>query len=90
MQLSDKARISNDVLARKVGEETVMLHLTDGTYFGLDPVGTRIWELLTEGKSLVEICDIMIDEYDVSRDAIERDVIRLADELAARGLIVAA
>ncbi|OGA18527.1 MAG: hypothetical protein A3G25_21730 [Betaproteobacteria bacterium RIFCSPLOWO2_12_FULL_63_13] len=88
MKLSDKARIANDVLARKVGEETVMLHLTDGTYFGLDPVGTRIWELLGEGKSLSEICDAMIDEYDVSRDAIERDVITLAEELAARGLIV--
>lgn len=90
MQLSDKVHITDDVLARKVGEETVMLHLTDGTYFGLDPVGTRIWELLGEGNSLSEICEVMIDEYDVSRETIERDVMSLAEELAARGLIVPA
>lgn len=87
MKLSEKARISQDVLARKVDEETVMLDLANGTYFGLDPVGTRIWELLGEGKTLAEICDVMRGEYDVSREDIERDVINLVGELVNRGLV---
>lgn len=87
MKLSEKAKVSQDVLARKVDEETVMLDLANGTYFGLDPVGTRIWELLSEGKTLAEICDAMTDEYEVSRENIELDVMNLVEELANRGLI---
>jgi len=90
MKLSDRVRIPQEVLARQVGEETVMLDLANGSYFGLDPVGARIWQLLADGKTLVEICDVMVDEYDVTRDDIERDLLSLLDDLKARGLIVAA
>jgi hypothetical protein len=53
-------------------------------------VGARIWHRLGEGKTLAEICDIMIDEYDASREQIERDVMRLVEELGANGLVGAA
>ena len=87
MRLSDKVKIPEEVLARQIGEETVMLDLANGTYFGLDPVGARIWQLLVEGRTLAEVCDAMMTEYEVSREDIERDVARLAEELAERGLI---
>ena len=90
MKLSDRVKIPEEVLARQVGDETVMLDLAKGTYFGLDPVGARIWQLLGEGKTLAQVCEAMIDEYDVSRDDIERDVMRLVEELIERGLIVPA
>ncbi|MND05317.1 Coenzyme PQQ synthesis protein D [compost metagenome] len=67
-----------------------MLDLQSGTYFGLDAAGCRIWELLSEGMTLAQVCEAMTQEFDVSRDEIERDVARLAEELAARGLIVLA
>ena len=63
MKLSERVRIVQQVIARQVGEETVMLDLASGTYFSLDLVGARIWQLLGEGKTLAEICDVMIDEY---------------------------
>ena len=87
MRLSDKIKIPDQVLARQIGGETVMLDLAQGPYFGLDPVGARIWQLLADGKTLAEVCDAMMTEYDVTRDDIERDVARLAEELADRGLI---
>ena len=90
MKLADRVRIPQEVLARQVGEETVMLDLANGTYFGLDPVGARIWQLLVEGKPLVEICDVMEGEYDATRDDIERDLLSLLDDLKAHGLIVPA
>jgi len=64
-----------------------MLDLANGTYFGLDPVGARIWQLLGDGKTLWEVCDVIMDEYEVSRHDIERDVINLVAELENRGLI---
>jgi len=90
MKLSDKIAVPEQVLARQVGDETVMLDLANGTYFGLDPVGARIWQLLVEGETLEQVCDIMTGEYEVSRDDIERDVLNLVEELVKRGLIVPA
>jgi hypothetical protein len=87
MKLSDKVSIPAQVMARTVGDETVILDLASGTYFGLDPVGARIWELMGEGKTLGETCDRMIEEYEVSREELERDTLRLAQELADQGLI---
>jgi hypothetical protein len=90
LKLSDKVKFPEEVLARQVGEEAVMLDLARGTYFGLDPVGARIWQLLGQGKTLAEVCDAMVDEYDVSREVIERDVAKLVQELVDRGLVAPA
>jgi Coenzyme PQQ synthesis protein D (PqqD). len=87
MKLSDKITIPTQVMARQVGEETVILDLANGTYFGLNPVGARIWQLMGEGKTLAEICETMLAEYDVSRENIERDVLKLAEDLSMKQLI---
>ncbi len=87
MVLSDKVTIPVQVMARQVGDETVILDLASGTYFGLDPVGARIWQLLGEGKTLDDVCEVMLSEYEASREEIERDVLRLAEELGAKKLI---
>ena len=87
MRLTDKVTVPEQVMARQVGEETVILDLASGTYFGLDPVGARIWQLMTEDKTLAEVCATMLAEYEVTREDIERDVLRLAEELRAKQLI---
>ena len=87
MDLHEKVVISQQVIAREVGEELVILDLAGGTYFGLDAVGMRIWQLMGESKSLAEICEVMLDEYDVSRAELERDIMILAGELSTRNLI---
>ena len=87
MKLSDRVSIPPHVMARTVGDETVILDLANGTYFGLDPVGARMWELMGEGKTLAEICEELLEEYEVSRDDLERDTLRLTQELADQGLV---
>lgn len=67
-----------------------MLDLASGTYFGLDPVGARLWQLLAEGRTVAEACEVLAGEYDASREQIESDVDLLVTELAANGLVVAA
>ena len=90
MKLTDRVRVPQEVLARQVGGETVMLDLAKGAYFGLDPVGARMWQLLAGGKTLVEVCDAIVEEYDVSRDAVEQDLLGLVADLMAQGLLVPA
>ena len=87
MTPSSKITISPNVVSRAVGDETVILDLESGTYFGLDSIGARVWQMMGEGKTLSEICDVMVDEYDVSRETLEQDAVRLASELAAKRLI---
>lgn len=91
MQLSDRFTVSDDVVAREVGGEMVLLDLSSGQYFGLDSVGGRIWELLTERPhELRELCDIIEAEFDAPRDRIEADLLTLARQLQDQELIAAA
>ncbi|MBL0351635.1 MAG: PqqD family protein [Dechloromonas sp.] len=88
MELTDKVTIPVQVMAREVGEEIVILDLAGGSYFGLDPVGARIWELMGEGRTLAEISATMLEEYEVTAEQLQGDVIKLAGELAERGLVL--
>lgn len=90
MNLTSTVSIPPQVMARTVGEETVLLDLASGTYFGLDPVSTRIWHLLSEGNTVAAVCDNMLTEFDVTRDTLEADVMRLLGELRDKGLVNAA
>jgi hypothetical protein len=90
MMFEKPISIPTDVMARQVGDETVLLHLGSGSYFGLDPVGTRIWHLLSEGKTPPDIRDLLVTEFEVTREQLERDIERLLLELLAQGLIGAA
>ena len=87
MNLSDIVTIPPQVIARLAGDETVILDLASGTYYGLDPVGARIWQLMAEGKALASVCETLVDEFDVSRETLELDVLRLTKELCAKGLV---
>jgi hypothetical protein len=87
MDLTQRIIIPKEVMSRQVGDELVILDLASGIYFGLDAIGTRIWQLLQEGKPLAQICDVMTGEYDVSTGQMQEDLLRLVAELHARGLV---
>ena len=87
MNLLNKISIPAQVMAREVGDETVILDLANGTYYGLDPVGARIWQLMAEGQTLVQVCEVMLAEYEVTREDIEHDVLALVQTLLERQLV---
>jgi Coenzyme PQQ synthesis protein D (PqqD) len=87
MKLADKIIVSPQTVARKVGNEAVILDLVSGNYFGLDPVGARMWQLMETGTSLAAVCDALVAEYDVSREALQRDVLALAGDLVEKKLV---
>jgi hypothetical protein len=79
--------ISKQVLSQELGGETVLLDLQGEKYFGLDVVGTRIWQLLNEGHGRAQIVEILLTEYDVDSGTLERDVLELLERLEIAGLI---
>jgi hypothetical protein len=80
-------QIPASVVAQEVEGETVILDLGRGHYFGLDLVGTRIWQLLSEGRSRETAVRTMLAEYDVEEDRLRRDFESLLTELLSRGLV---
>ncbi len=85
--LTSQVRISESVVSRDLESESVLLNLASGVYFGLDPVGTRIWHLLNEPWSLPKIRDALVDEYDVARGQCERDLLHFIGLLREKALI---
>ncbi len=84
---SDCFVVSPSVVFRELSGEAVLLNLESGVYYGLDPVGTRVWSLLTQNHPLRVVCSIMVEEFDVEPDVLERDLVRLVGDLCEKGLV---
>lgn len=85
--MEEPLKISPDVLFRELEGEAVLLDLKSQQYFGLDAVGTRIWqELAASGRPRV-VVDKLLQEFDVPRERLEEDVEIFLSRLEEVGLI---
>jgi len=82
MVVAAKDQVSSDLAG-----ETVLLSMQSAMYYGLDQVGSRIWELVREPIRVSDIRDAIEREYDVDPERCEEDVLGFLRELAAKGLI---
>lgn len=80
-------RVSSSVVSADLDDETVLLNIDSGIYYGLDPVGTRIWELLVNGLDEDAIVQALLAEYDVPSHVLRDDVIEFLNTLEQRQLI---
>jgi hypothetical protein len=80
-------RASEGQIWRNLDDEAVILDSNSGKYYGLNEVGVRIWELSQEPKSVLDIQNTLLTEYDVEPDRCERELLVLLQELADNGLI---
>jgi phosphoribosylformylglycinamidine (FGAM) synthase PurS component len=87
ISLNQKISAAPNVMAQDLAGESVLLDLTSEQYFGLDDVGTRMWQLLTEKDSIQTALDILQGEYDVDSAQLQQDVETLVEELLANGLV---
>ena len=87
MDLDTRLSLPPQVISRLVGDETVLLDLESGTYFGLDGVAKRIWEAVGEGLTVGEIADIIVSEYEVEQDQAQADTSEFVGDLVERGLL---
>jgi hypothetical protein len=89
MDLETYLSIPPQVMSRLVDDETVLLDLSSGVYFGLDGVGKRIWESVAEGHNLGQAVAVIITEYEVAEEQAQIDVLAFANDLVERGLLAA-
>jgi hypothetical protein len=88
MELAGK-RISASphVLVREMQGESILLHLDRESYFGLDEVGTRMWNVLVESPTVNDAARLLEDEFDVDGEALWADLHRFVAELEDAGLV---
>ena len=67
-----------DQVSSDLGGEVAILDLTGGVYYGLDEVGSRIWELIQEPIVVNQIQATIVEEYDVDSVRVERDMLALS------------
>lgn len=75
------------VIAKMVGSEMVLLDYDRGIYYGLDPVGARVWQLLAEGTTIDGIVEALAEEYDAARATLQADLETLLRDLEAKELV---
>jgi hypothetical protein len=85
--LRSTVRASEHQVSSDLSGETVILDLKQSVYHGLDETGAYIWNLVQQGKSVQQIRDAMLAEFDVEPERCEKDLLALLEELAKSGLI---
>jgi hypothetical protein len=79
--------VSDEQVSTALGDETVILGMEDGVYYGLDAVGARVWALLAAPRRVSELVETITREFDVTAEQCGRDVLALLEELFERRLI---
>jgi hypothetical protein len=74
-------------LASKLGDDVAILNLKSGVYYGLNPVGARIWELIQQPKSVAAIRQVLLGEFDVEPQQLDADLNDLLQQMQAEDLI---
>ena len=79
--------VAKDQVSADLAGEAAILSIKDGIYYGLDPVGARIWSLMQQPCSVADIQNTIAGEYEVEPDQCARDVNDLLQKLLEQGLI---
>jgi hypothetical protein len=78
---------AKDQVSSDLAGETILLSMQSAMYYGLDQVGSRIWELVRDPIRVSDLRDAIEREYDVEAERCEADVLAFLRELAFKGLI---
>jgi hypothetical protein len=78
---------NNDQISTDMADEMVILNLQDGVYYGLNQVGTFVWKMLQAPVPVRQICDAVVNEYEVDPERCQKDILALLQDLQSHGLI---
>jgi hypothetical protein len=76
-----------DVLINVLDGESVLLNVKTESYYGLDKVGTRMWQVLTSSESIQAASETLLREYDVDREVLQEHLGELVQQLVDQGLL---
>lgn len=71
---------NSQIIDGELDDNQVMMHLENGKYFGLNPVGKRIWALLDQPKSFDEIISVLLSEFEIEENLCRKEVLEFLDK----------
>lgn len=89
MEIDFNSRVvqSPETLINIIEGESVLLNLDNESYYGLDEVGTRMWELLTTSETIQAAYDRLLEEYEVDASTLRTDLAEMISSLVEQGLL---
>jgi hypothetical protein len=87
MNFNQKITFADTVFAQEVDGEMVLLDMESENYFGLDEVGTAIWQEMQEKETLQEVFEALLEQYEVEAEVLERDLSDFVEKLLDSGLV---
>ena len=79
--------VADNVVSCDLDGEAAILNLKNGVYYGLDPIGAKIWNLIQKPRVLNEIVEMIFSEYDVDKNRCKSDIFDLIEDLLDNGLV---
>ena len=87
MNLNQKIIFADTVFAQEVDGEMVLLDMESENYFGLDEVGTAIWQAMQEDGLLQNVLETLLEQYDVEEEVLKKDLSDFVEKLVESGLL---
>jgi hypothetical protein len=76
-----------DQISADLAGEIAILNVKSGIYYGLNPVGASVWKLIQEPKTVSQVRDALLKEYDVQAERCEKDLLNLLERLEEEKLV---
>ncbi len=87
MNLNKKVTFADTVFAQEVDGEMVLLDMESENYFGLDEVGTSMWQAIQSKENLQEVLEVLLEQYEVEEDVLKKDLMTFVEKLQESGLV---
>lgn len=78
---------NSQTISGRLHDELVMMDIEKGKYFSLNPVATRIWDLLEKPLDIEEVCVMLMEEYEVDSEKCRAETLDLLEEMTRLGLV---
>jgi hypothetical protein len=75
------------IIDGELDDSQIMMHLEKGKYFGLNPVGKRIWDMIQQPKSFDELIISLLNEFNVEQNQCTKEVKEFLDKAIANDII---
>ena len=87
ISLNSKIQRNQDLLTSKADGEIVMLDINADKYFGINSVGSDIWERIEKPMVIADLCQSLRNKYTVSKEQCEQDVLKFIEQLQEKKLV---
>lgn len=87
MNINQKLQVPEGIIQTELDDEVVLMHVESGKYYSLNAVGAVVWKYLSSPRTLSELCEVVVDEFEVDPETCRRDVEGLVEDLIGLNLV---